>query len=687
MTRDPRYDILFEPVKIGPVTAPNRFYQVPHCTGLGHEFPNAQAGLRGTKAEGGWGVVSTQLCEIDSTSELSNPYDRLWDDDDIPAQARMVDQVHAHGSLAAVQLAHIGIAAKNDYSRQPAMGPSSIRNLTPSFPGHTRAMDKADIRAFREMHKGAVRRARQAGFDIIYVYAAHNASLAWHFLSRRYNERTDEYGGSLENRVRLLRELLLDTREAAGPDRAVAIRFPVDELLGSIGVTFDAEGREIIEMLAELPDLWDVNLSSWVNDSMTSRFTEEGFQEKYISFVKKVTSKPVVGVGRFTSPDTMVSQIRRGIIDLIGAARPSIADPFLPRKVKEGRVDEIRECIGCNVCVTAERFGGPIQCTQNPTMSEEWKRGWHPERVPPRRSDKCFLVVGAGPAGLECAATLGKRGYDVALAEADRILGGRVVKESGLPGLSAWIRVRDYRVHALGKLSNVEIYRGHELGAEEILDLGFDQIVLATGSRWRRDGVGGTTRFAIGGLAGASVLTPDDIFAGTSLSDSVLIYDDDHNYLGGVIAEMLHRQGKKTMLVTPALEVSTWTSYSLDQKRIQTALMSMGVKIKTAKELVSVSGNEASFACIYTEEVERVEFGSILLLTARRPEERLYNDLLARSNEFADRGIAAIHRIGDCVAPSTIAAAVFSGYEFAVNIDRPSNAATDFAREHIRLVG
>ncbi|MBM3521961.1 MAG: NADH:flavin oxidoreductase, partial [Alphaproteobacteria bacterium] len=301
MARDPRHDILFEPVQIGPVRAPNRFYQVPHCTGLGYAFPNAQAGLRATKAEGGWGVVSTQLCEIDATSELNHPYDRLWDDDDIAVHARMVDGVHAHGSLAAVQLAHVGVTAKNIQSRAPAMGPSSVRNLLPQYPEQSRAMDKADIRAFREMHRAAVRRARLAGFDIIYVYAAHNSSLASHFLSRRYNHRSDEYGGSLENRARLLRELLLDTREAAGPDCAVAIRFAVDELLGDAGLTCEAEGRDVVEMLADLPDLWDVNISGWVNDSATSRFAAEGFQERYVSFVKQVTGKPVVGVGRFTS--------------------------------------------------------------------------------------------------------------------------------------------------------------------------------------------------------------------------------------------------------------------------------------------------------------------------------------------------------------------------------------------------
>jgi dimethylamine/trimethylamine dehydrogenase len=186
-------------------------------------------------------------------------------------------------------------------------------------------------------------------------------------------------------------------------------------------------------MLADLPDLWDVNVREWRRDSVPSRFGPEGSQEEFISFVKKITRKPVVGVGRFTSPDTMVSQIRRGVLDFIGAARPSIADPFLPRKIEEGRIDDIRECIGCNMCVTSDFTIVPMRCTQNPTIGEEWRKGWHPEIIPARGSEDKVLVVGAGPAGLECARALGQRGYEVTLAEARDVLGGRVANGDRLP--------------------------------------------------------------------------------------------------------------------------------------------------------------------------------------------------------------------------------------------------------------
>src|SRR5262249_33132737 len=169
---------------------------------------------------------------------------------------------------------------------------------------------------------------------------------------------------------------------------------------------------------------------TWEDDSVTARFGEEAEQERYVRGLKALTSKPVVGVGRFTSPDLMARMVREGVLDFIGAARPSIADPFLPKKIEEGRYEDIRECIGCNICVAGDGTIAPLRCTQNPTMGEEWRRGWHPERIRPKRSDARVLVVGAGPAGLEAAQALGHRGYEVTLADRGRALGGRVALEA-----------------------------------------------------------------------------------------------------------------------------------------------------------------------------------------------------------------------------------------------------------------
>jgi dimethylamine/trimethylamine dehydrogenase len=683
MPRDPRYDILFEPIRIGPLIAKNRFYQVPHCNGMGYARPRSHAAMRGVKAEGGWAVVSTEEVEIHPSSDIS-PYieGRLWDDQDIPALALVTQAIHKYGALAAIELAHGGMCAANLYSREVALAPSHIANPANYAPAQARAMTKADIRAFRRWHRDAALRARRAGFNIIYVYAGHGLSLPMHFLQTRHNHRRDEYGGTLVNRVRLLRELIEDTKDAVGADCAVALRFAVDEVRGEDGISSSGEGREVVEMLAELPDLWDVNVSDWSNDSKTSRFAAEGYQEDFVRFVKTVTTKPVVGVGRFTSPDTMVSQIRRGVLDMIGAARPSIADPFLPNKIESGDVDDIRECIGCNVCVTGDYTMTPIRCTQNPTMGEEWRKGWHPEAIPPRTGNDSFLIVGAGPTGLECARLLGRRGYAVSLAEAEEQLGGRVTREARLPGLAAWARVRDYRLNQLNKMQNVEVYRASPVTADQVLEFGATRVVLATGASWRRDGIGRANTRPIPGLDRAGgVYTPEDLMAGLQPSGPVVVFDDDHYYLGALLAEKLRAAGLAVTLVTPADRVSAWTVNTLEQHTIQTQLMRLGVEIATSRNLVEFDGARVILQCTYSERQSMLPAASVVTVTSRLPNDELALALNGMIEAVTRAGIVSVSSIGDCLAPSTIAAAVYAGHRYAREFDRPQSDEAGFRRE------
>ncbi|HEX4150736.1 MAG TPA: FAD-dependent oxidoreductase [Steroidobacteraceae bacterium] len=683
MPREPRFDILFEPVEIGPVVAKNRFFQVPHCNGMGHARPHAHAAMRGVKAEGGWAVVSTEEVEIHPTSDVS-PYieGRLWDDADIPALALMTDAVHRHGALAAIELAHGGMNAPNLLSREVSLAPSALASPASFHPAQARAMSKSDIREFRRWHRQAALRARRAGFDVIYVYAAHSLSLPMHFLQRRHNHRSDEYGGSLANRARLLRELIEDTKEAVGAQCAVAVRFAVDELRGPDGIAADGEGREVVSLLAELPDLWDVNISDWAQDSRTSRFAPEGYQEEFVRFVKTVTTKPVVGVGRFTSPDAMVSQIRRGVLDFIGAARPSIADPFLPRKIESGEIDDIRECIGCNVCVSGDYTMTPIRCTQNPTMGEEWRKGWHPEQVPAATREDSFLIVGAGPSGLECARVLGRRGHTVHLVDAAEQLGGRVSLETRLPGLAAWARVRDYRVGQINKLAQVTIVRASPVSTEDILEFGAQRVVLATGARWRRDGVGRANSSAIPGLdIEGQVFTPEDVMAGRKPQSPAVIFDDDHYYLGGVIAEKLRSEGIDVTLVTPAAYASAWTINTLEQFAIQRRLLELGVSIRTNGNLVGFDGERAVLACTFTGRLSHVPAASVVTVTSRLPNDGLAVALAVNPDRLAQAGIASVVSIGDCWAPSTIAAAVYAGHRYAREFDRQPDEDAAFARE------
>ena len=658
--RDPQYDILFEPVKIGPVTAPNRFYQVPHCNGMGRMFPDSMIEMRGMKAEGGWGIVTTEQCDFHPTGDVQ-PFTEtsMWDDGDLPYLAAMVDAVHEHGSLAGIELVHNGQDSGCLYSREVPIGPEHRPITWHQHPIQARAMSLNDIRDYRRWHRKAVLRARQAGFDMVVVYAGHNGTVPSHFLSRQSNQRSDEYGGSLENRLRLYRELIEETKDAIGDTMAVVARFAVDEMMGKEGLEWAGEGKEAIEMLAELPDMWDVNVSDWENDSMTSRFAREGYQEEYISFVKSVTSKPVSAVGRYTSPDTMVSAIRRGVVDIIGAARPSIADPFLPNKIKQGRPEDIRECIGCNICAAWNNLSAPSRCTQNPTMGEEWRKRWHPEKIAPKESDSTILIVGAGPAGLEAALALGKRGYQVTLAEARNEAGGRVTRESRLPKLNEWARVRDYRLGQIQRMPNVEIYLESEMNAEQIQEFGADKVVLATGALWRNDGVGRGIRFPV---PGCKALTPDDIMDGKRpaiAGSAVTIYDDDHYYMASVIAELLASEGYRVTLATQGMCVASWTEYTLEQRHIENRLLNVGIQILARHQLSEVGEGWLQLTNTLTGEVSNHE-GSVISVTARLPRDELFEVL---------KGKIPVRRIGDCFGPSIIAAAVYEGHRYAREFD------------------
>ena len=672
MARNPRYDLLFEPVRIGPVTARNRFYAVPHAAGMTNSMPHMRAAFRGVKAEGGWGVVCTGYVSIDPGSDDAPlPYATLWDDADVRSHALVTEAVHRHGALAGIELWHGGGSVMNRSSRIAPMSPSGTSWMAThvSFMGNQRprAMDAGDIRALLAAQRAAARRARQAGFDIVYVYAG-MGYLPYEFLLPEWNRRTDGYGGSLANRARIVRELLEVTHEAVGGKCAVALRVSLEELRGRPGAHAASEAHELVALLADLPDLWDVKLDSSPTDCPPSRFAPEGSHEPVIDFVKKLTAKPVVGVGRFTSPDTMLSQIRRGVLDLIGAARPSIADPFLPRKIEEGREAEIRECIGCNICISSWHDGVPVRCTQNPTIGEEWRRGWHPEQIAAAGSTASVLVVGAGPAGLECALSLGRRGYEVTVAEAADDIGGRLRFETRLPGLAAWARVLEWRRAQLDKLPNVTVYRGNLLSADDVLGLGATHVVVATGARWARL-LYSPLEVPAGSLDGPSVLTPDDLAAGVVPEDPVVVYDFDNYYLGGVLAEHLARGGHSVSYVTPAGHVSAWTIMSNEQPQVHRALAAAGVSRHTLARVTAFGAGAVTLADQFTNAETRLECRALVIVGTRFGNDRLYGDLSGRAEELADAGIRSLTRIGDALAPGAIVHAVYSGHRYARELD------------------
>jgi dimethylamine/trimethylamine dehydrogenase len=668
--RDPRHDILFEPVRIGPKVAKNRFYQVPHCNGGGYRDPSAVAEMRRTKAEGGWGVIFTEQTEIHPTSEIT-PFieQHLWEDKDIPALAAMADAMKSHGALAGIQLAYSGINGPNLYSREVPLAVTGGPILTfTSDPVQARTLDLSDIRDLRRWFREAVRRSQAAGFDLICLYGAHGFGIFQHFLSRATNQRTDAYGGSLENRARFLREVVEDAREVTKGELGITLRLSLHEA-GAFGFS-NAELRDFIAMHGDLPDLWDLAHGTWQACSGTSRFTAEGAQEDLVRGIKDLTSKPVVGVGRFTSVDAMVRQVRSGVLDFIGAARPSIADPFLPVKVEEGRYGDIRECIGCNICVTGDMTGAISRCTQNTAFMEEWRKGWHPERARPKGPSESVLVVGAGPAGLEATLQAAKRGYRVTLAEAGKTLGGRVARERLLPGLSAWGRVADYRTGQIAPLPGVEVYRDSRLSADDVLAMGSEHVAIATGAVWRRDAVARLHLRPIPTDPAMPVFSPDDLMDGLGPTGGrVMIYDDDHFYMGSVMAEVLVARGCTVDLVTPAVKVAEWAENTLEQATIMRRMLSLGVNILTSRAPEAIGRGEVTLACTWTGAVTAHPADAVVMVTSRLPQDALYQALRAREGEWGAAGIRSVRLIGDAAAPGPIAWATYAGRRFAEEID------------------
>ena len=699
MARDPKYDPLFEPVRIGPHTAKNRFYAVPHCNNAGSDRPGAQAAFRGMKAEGGWAVINTEYCSINPEND-DGPFwsARLWDDGDVLNLRATCDAVHAHGALVDVELwAGGNFASGLDGSAVPR-GPSG------GFPSgyssvYAHEMDEADIADVIGDYVAAAKRARDAGFDHIELECSDTDLLAQFFMAA-HNHRTDRYGGSFENRCRFWLELLEALKAGIGEDCSLGLRYSADNLRGSDGAELPETLRfaELVDTRG-LCDLWDVKVSdgeAWGDDSGPSRFYKPHWLDWAAKAVKGVVRAPVVQVGRLTSPDDMLAAIRNGEADFIGAARPSIADPFLPGKIDEGRLDDIRECIGCNICVASFNQSRPLLCTQNATALEEYRRGWHPEEFAPA-SDPCsVLVVGAGPAGLECARVLGERGYNVHLREAQGETGGNIRDVMRYPGLAKWGRIVIYRETQLAKLETVEVHTGvAEMTVDDVIGYGADKVVVATGARWRNDGLAAVNRAPLPGMVPGDprILTPEQVMAGAETGERVAALDADGYYTGIGMAELMADAGKRVSLITPDARAASFCDYTLEGDNIHRRIRELGIALLANRwvERIELGNAVMLFAShVYDEaatptlppvpgenprralaESEPLECDSLILVTARQPNDALYRALNARRADWAAHGVRAVYAVSDCYAPGIPQAAVWQAHRLAREFESP----------------
>jgi dimethylamine/trimethylamine dehydrogenase len=704
MARDPKHDVLFETIKLGPKQTRNRFWQTSHCAGPGSERPGAQAHFRGMKAEGGWGVVFTEFCSIHPESD-EYPYTsaRIWDQGDVRNLGYMCEIAHRHKSLAGIQLWYSGGNAPGLESREVGRSPSQW--LSPLFA--TRSvygyeMDESDIKSVISMYVEAGKRAEQAGFDLLEVSAGDD-TLPIQFLEPRFNRRTDAYGGSFENRSRFFLELMHALKRNLGDRCGITTRFEMDTLHGPEGVEAHEDGVRLLELfrregVVDAVALKIGDYAEWGEDAGVSRFRKSGWMVPFIKQGKSILGPdiPVVGNGRMTSPDDMVALIRAGVLDIIGAARPSIADPFLPTKISEGRIEDIRECIGCNICVSKFQQGGQIMCTQNMTIGEEYRRGWHPEKFSKTNAPCSVLVVGGGPAGMECARVLGERGYTVHLREAERELGGHWKHIAALPRLSEWARVITYRETQLKKLKKqVEVHRAvGMMSADEVLTYGADRVVIATGYHWCRDGRGAN----YGPISGADdslphVLTPTQVMLGKPVPGKrALVLDGEGHFMGIALAELLANQGKEVIYVCDASDIAEYGNFTMEAANNKRLMFEKGVKIYTNHWVERIEPGKVRLTYLYkfgpdllgprAGQVPRrdnggefdLEIDAIVLATARYSEDRLWRELKGRKSEWAANGIEDIFRAGDCKAPVQLNQSMWDAHRLAREFDSPHPA-------------
>jgi 2,4-dienoyl-CoA reductase-like NADH-dependent reductase (Old Yellow Enzyme family)/thioredoxin reductase len=599
------------------------------------------------RARGGVGMQITGATPVHESSALhsQNAIHNL-DDSVIPGYRMLADAVHAEGGTMLAQLAHYGATMEGGgEAGRVIWGPSQKASEVVRQIPHE--MTIADIKVVVDAFGAAADRVKAGGMDGVEILAAFGLLIA-SFLSPYSNRRTDRYGGSVENRMRLAVEVAEAVRGATGRDLIVGMRVPGDEYVEG---GLDTAAMQEITRKLEATGLVDYfNVAAGTNMDRVMRAAHwpptpapHGLYAHLAADIKKAVKLPVFAVGRIVDPAHANRLVAEGKADMVGMTRAHIADPEIVAKVKAGHPEEIRPCVGANVCIAKVQAGGPVRCIQNPETARE--HIWGPAK--PARKAKTIAVIGSGPAGLEAARVAALRGHRVTVYEKDAVIGGQFLLRTSIPVWKEFESVLTWRRRELEKMQ-VRIELGREIKPEDVAKLGADTIILATGAEPAVEPVAGMENSSV------EVATPHDVVRhGRPDARIAVIWDAAGGYVGTGVVEALIAAGSTVHVVTPAF--AAYEDIDLIQRvPIYQRVLSAGVKLIPTSEIASLDGNAVIVRNVYSGETHRIEQVDLLVSwQGNRSMDGLRDAILAAGIE--------LQMAGDCVAPRTADVAIAEG--------------------------
>jgi len=662
---------LFSEWKLRDQTIKNRIVFPPTCAtwvnnGLEGVFTDMATSYYEERAKGGVGLILIGATHIHPTS-LAAPLAvaQLFDDQNIEPLSRIADAVHKYGSKIGIQLWHSGMRGSPGPKMEPAFDEDATwYTVAPSqvplgeFPGAgtPKELSAAEINELLDAYASAAARAIKAGLDGVEVHLSHGY-LAWQFLSPLYNKRTDEWGGSYENRLRFPLEALRRTREAIGNDAFLGYRINSTSFWPN-----DLEIEDITRITTDIEQQADidyVSVSAGVHHAFihTPMHFEHGWERGYARAVKDVSSKPVFLVGRVTTPEVAEELLEAGDGDAILLARQLFADPEWAVKAAQGRSDDIRQCVAANHCWRSVSLGGRVQCIYNPTLGREAK--WGAGTLLQVETRKKILVVGAGPAGLEYARVASARGHAVTILEKESQPGGHVRLRSQLPGRAEFNKISEWLSSQAVK-NGAELVLGVDVTADTIKDVlaehSPDHVVVATGARVCADGFNGWTGEAIPGHDHPQVVGWDAVVKGeVRPSGKIVVLDDVGDVVAPLVASQLADEGHAVTLMTrwPMVGMDTILDVYLDW--LLPKLYTSGVNILPDHFVSKIDGDKLHIynLCI-PDTIKEFDADWTVMVTGRAS----VNDL----HEIVAAEGVSVETIGDAVAPRSAYEATYEGH-------------------------